>query len=163
MRIAEALAEHAEQRRVVYCHQLSRGQLYIHHQVREIRVHGCHPGAQALCFSEIDGLDGLVRIKKSGATPKHLFLLPSRQKRKSFLTGRTLKSEQAITVKSGESHERLVQFFATHALHRIAPKGINFSQDTHIVFRSFSLTYSQMHKSWFELFSLKFRRPHQQA
>ena len=72
-------------------------------------------------------------MAKARAVLQQPSLFTRRQVGKPPGTGRTADGKKPVAIDAGESHKRLVQLLPAHALDRVAPKTVHFSDHAHVL------------------------------
>src|SRR5437016_4542634 len=130
MPFPDPLVEQGHQGRVVNSKHFSRWGLDIDREVCRVGKKRSYTGRDALRFGQIRRFRSAVRMAEPRAVQQHLFLLAPRQIGETFGPSGTPESEEAVAVHACKPNERLLQFLAAHALDRIAPEAVYFSDDT---------------------------------
>src|SRR2546429_9992556 len=133
MLVVDLFAQTLDQRGVIYCQNIPIWCLNVDHQLLRLGVKRSYARWQFLRLRQISGTRGLVRMTKPRPVSQHLALVASGEKRKSFWTGRTAESKDAVAVNSGVAGEHFIQLFAAHAFDRITPKAFHCSDGVHFL------------------------------
>src|SRR5439155_3903269 len=88
----------------------------------------------ALRFHQVDRTRSFVGVTEARTILQKSPLLARCKIWESFGTRGTSKSEEAITIDSGETCKSFIQLFAAHAFNGIPPEALHFSDDTHLSF-----------------------------
>src|SRR5437763_15528297 len=105
MFIVDSFTQNLNQFRIIYRESPTIRSLHVHHHLVGTGRDWIYQWGQGLRFDLINRPCGLVRITETGAISQHLALFASGEKWKSFWTGRTGESKQAIAVNAAVTGE----------------------------------------------------------
>src|SRR5436190_14760238 len=129
MFLIDVCPEHFDQSGIINPKRLSVWSLNIDHQLFEIGRERIR--VFALCLGQIDRAGGFVRKSEARTILQQLSLLASCQVWESLVIRRASEGKEAIAIDSRITRKSFIQLFAAHALNRVTPEAVNFSDDVH--------------------------------
>ena len=120
-----------QQCRIVDRQNLAVGKFDIDHEGIDTGIEGREAGRFSQRLGKVGGLGRSHGIPEAGTKEQHATLFPRRQPGKSGARLITAENSDPVTVDAGKPQPGPFQFFARHALDRIAPQAFDTTDHAH--------------------------------